>query len=337
MIVSISRVKTTILLFKYTNFVGSNGCLSLKKVDNIKTLAQILNMDLSEALVENTGVSYFSVEPEDIAPVIPVRNRFAHKGNFGHALLVAGSRGKMGAAILAAKACLRAGAGLLTVHLPSCGESILQVAFPEAMTEADQEEDFITRLSSLAKYDAVAIGPGIGLQRKTAALLFELLGDYDKPLVIDADALNLLSEDKSSLRLIPPRSILTPHPKEFDRLAGDSKTTYERLQKAIQMAGQLKVYLVLKGAHTAICTPEKQCYFNSTGNPGMATAGSGDVLTGILLGLSAQSYPPFHAAIAGVFLHGLAGDIAAGKSSEESVIAGDLIENLGNAFASLKI
>ena len=294
-------------------------------------------MDLDETFVGNTDVSYFLIEPEDIVPLIPVRNRFAHKGNFGHALLVAGSRGKMGAAVLGAKACLRAGAGLLTVHLPSRGEPILQAAFPEAMTEADQEEDFITRLSSVAKYNAIAIGPGIGLQKKTADALFELLGCSGKPLVIDADALNLISEDKTSLQLIPSGSILTPHPKEFDRLAGDSKTNYERLQKAVQMAGQLKVYIVLKGAHTAICTPEKQCYFNSTGNPGMATAGSGDVLTGILLGLSAQSYTSFNAAIAGVFLHGLAGDIAAKKSSEESLIAGDIIDNLGNAFAALKI
>ena len=309
----------------------------MKKVDNIETLAQILNMDLNEAFAENTDVSYFSVEAKDIVPLIPVRNRFAHKGNFGHALLVAGSPRKMGAAVLGAKACLRAGAGLLTVHLPACGEPILQVAFPEAMTEADQEEDFITQLSSLTKYNAIAIGPGIGLKKKTAAVLSELLKYSDKPLVIDADALNLLSEDKSSLRLIPFGSILTPHPKEFDRLAGDSKTTYERLHKAIQMAEQMKVYIVLKGAHTAICTPEKQCYFNSTGNPGMATAGSGDVLTGILLGLLAQSYIPFHAAITGVFLHGLAGDIAVKKGSEESLIAGDIIDNLGNAFASLKI
>jgi len=293
-------------------------------------------MDLNEMPVENPDINYFSVEPEDIVPLIPVRNRFAHKGNFGHALLIAGSRGKMGAAVLGAKACLRSGAGLLTVHLPACGESIMQIAFPEAMTEADQEKDFITQLPSLSKYDAIAIGPGIGLQGKTAAVLFELLRHSGKPFVIDADALNLISENKTLLRLIPAGSILTPHPKEFDRLAGDSKTAYERLQKAIRMAEQLKVYLVLKGAHSAICTPEKQCFFNSTGNPGMATAGSGDVLTGILLGLSAQSYTPFNAAIAGVFLHGLAGDIAAEKSSEESMIAGDIIAHLGNAFTSLR-
>ena len=309
-----------------------NNCAQMNKINDAKILAQILNVDLNKVPVENREVSYFSLETEDIVHLIPLRNRFAHKGNFGHALLVAGSRGKVGAAILGAKACMRVGTGLLTVHLPARLEPIMQIAFPEAMTEADVEEYFITKFLSLAKYDAIAIGPGIGLQKKTAAVLFELLKYSNKPLVIDADALNLLSEDKTSLRLIPARSILTPHPKEFDRLAGDSENAYERLQKAIQMAEQLKIYLVLKGAHTAICTPEKQCYFNSTGNPGMATAGSGDVLTGIILGLLAQSYAPLDAAIAGVFLHGHAGDIAASKGSEESLIAGDIIDNLGNAF-----
>jgi len=309
--------------------------ISMNRINDIKALAQILNMNSIESEVENNAESYFSVEKEDIVQLIRVRNKFAHKGDFGHALLVAGSRGKMGAAVLGAKACMRAGAGLLTVHIPAYGEPIIQTAFPEAMTEADQEEDFISHLPSLDKYDAIAIGPGIGLRRKTAAVLFELLRHSGKPMVIDADALNLISEDKTLLQLIPQGSILTPHPKEFDRLAGDSKTAYERLQKAILMAERLKIFIVLKGAHTAVCTPEHQCCFNTTGNPGMATAGSGDVLTGILLGLSAQSYTPFHAALAGVFLHGLAGDIAAKKSSEESVIAGDIIDNLGNAYSSL--
>jgi len=305
----------------------------MNKINNLRTLAQVLNMELSEMSVEdNTGISYFSVETEDITYLIPIRNQFAHKGNFGHGLLIAGSRGKMGAAILGAKACLRAGAGLLTVHLPACGESIMQIAFPEAMTEADTEANFITKFIPLSKYDAIAIGPGIGMRKRTADVLSELLKYSNKPLVIDADALNLLSEDRTMLRSVPAGSILTPHPREFDRLAGNSESTYERLQKAIQMAEQLKVYIVLKGAHTAICTPNKQCYFNSTGNPGMATAGSGDVLTGIILGLLAQSYTPFDAAIAGVYLHGLAGDMAAVRHSEESLIAGDIIDNLGNAF-----
>ncbi|MDR0768340.1 MAG: NAD(P)H-hydrate dehydratase [Dysgonamonadaceae bacterium] len=304
----------------------------MKTIDDSQMLTKLINMDLSGINIERAGVSYFSVETEDIMPLIPIRDPFAHKGNFGHALLVAGSRGKMGAAVLSAKACLRTGAGLLTVHIPACGETIMQTAFPEAMTATDGKNDYIAKFVSIDGYDAIAIGPGIGLQKQTAAVLYDLLKNSHKPTVIDADALNLLAKDKTSLRLIPPNSILTPHPKEFDRLAGVSANSYERLQKAIQLAENLNVYLILKGGRTAICTPQKQCYFNSTGNPGMATAGSGDVLTGIILGLLAQSYAPFDAAIAGVFLHGRAGDIAADKCSEESIIASDVIDHLGTAF-----
>jgi NAD(P)H-hydrate epimerase len=304
----------------------------MKKVLDSKELAKLLNMDLSKVNIENTNAFYFLVKTEDIVPLIPERNSFAHKGNFGHALLVAGSRGKIGAAILGAKACLRAGAGLLTVHIPACGESIMQIASPEAMTEADQEEDFITQLGTFTNYNAIAIGPGIGSKRETAIALCDLLKYSNKPLVIDADALNLLSENKNLLWSVPAGSIFTPHHKEFSRLAGNSANAYERLQKAIQLAEELKIYLVLKGAYTVICTPERQCYFNSTGNPGMATAGSGDVLTGIILGLLAQSYTPLNAAIVGVFLHGLSGDIAVSKYSTESIIASDIIDNLGYAF-----
>ena len=305
----------------------------MEKIINLRTLAQVLNMDVHEMPpMKNFNASYFWVDQEDITDLIPMRNQFAHKGNFGHALLIAGSRGKMGAAILGARACLRAGAGLLTVHLPARGETVMQIALPEAMTEADVEADFITKVIPLANNDAIAIGPGIGMHRATAAVLFDLLKYSKKPLVIDADALNLLAENKTMLRTIPPKSILTPHTREFDRLAGASENRYDRLQKAIQMAERLKVYVVLKGAHTAICTPERECCFNSTGNPGMATAGSGDVLTGIILGLLCQSYTPFDAAITGVYLHGLAGDMAAVRQSEESLIAGDIINNLGNAF-----
>ncbi|MDR1631305.1 MAG: NAD(P)H-hydrate dehydratase [Dysgonamonadaceae bacterium] len=304
----------------------------MKKVNDSNMLGKFLNMELNDALIKNPDISYFQIEEEDIVRLIPARNRFAHKGNFGHALLIAGSRGKMGAAVLGAKACLRAGAGLLTVHVPACGEVIIHVALPEAMTKVDREYNFITDIISTDEYNAIAIGPGIRMEKSTAAVLYDVLKYSNKPTVIDADALNILSEDKTSLQLIPPGSILTPHPKEFDRLTKPSESAYERLQKAIEMAEKLKIYLVLKGAYTSICTPNKQCFFNPTGNPGMATAGSGDVLTGIILGLLAQSYDPLNAAIVGVFLHGLAGNIAADKCSEESMIASDIIDNLGQAF-----
>lgn len=293
---------------------------------------RILPSKLEHIFENETGISYFLVKKEDISPLIPVRNKFAHKGDFGHALLIAGSRGKMGAAILASKACMRIGSGLLTVHIPACGEIILQTAFPEAMIEIDKGHDYISEIGELDKYQAIGVGPGIGLQKETAGVLFRLFDKPGKSLVVDADALNLLSQDKTLLEHLPPHSILTPHPKEFDRLAGNSANAYERLQKAIALAVQLKSYIILKGANTAICAPDKKCYFNSTGNPGMATAGSGDVLTGIILGLLSQSYPPLHAALVGVFLHGLAGDITAAQNSEESLIASDIIDNLGLAF-----
>jgi NAD(P)H-hydrate epimerase len=281
------------------------------------------------------NTSLYLIEDADIRPLIPLRDKSAHKGDFGHALLIAGSKGKMGAAVLAAKACLKSGAGLLTVRIPSAGETIMQVSFPEAMVETDPGKNYLTRIGNLTKYKAIGIGPGIGTERKTANILYRLFENTDKTLVIDADALNLIGQDKNLLKALPPGNILTPHPGEFDRLAGTSANACIRLQKAILLAEKIQCYIVLKGSYTAICTPNGHCYFNSTGNPGMATAGSGDVLTGIILGLTTQSYTIFHAILAGVFLHGLAGDIAASENSEESLTASDIIANLGSAFKKI--
>jgi len=307
----------------------------MEPVSNIQIFEKLPNIDSYSLIQKEIDVHFFSVEEMDIASLIPVRDKFAHKGNFGHALLIAGSRGKAGAAVLAAKACLRSGAGLLTVHIPACGEIILQTSIPEAMIEIDNDYDYISRLELLTKYNAIGIGPGIGCNGKTAEVLSQLFENSKQPLVIDADAINLLSQNERLQQALPANSILTPHAGEFDRLAGTSENAYDRLEKACQWAKRHKVYIILKGAYTAICTPDKECFFNSTGNPGMATAGSGDVLTGIILGLLAQSYSPLNAALTGVFLHGLAGDIAAGEKSQESLIASDIIENLGHAFKKI--
>lgn len=297
---------------------------------------KVLEIGLHPKAIAETETPYALVSEEDIASLIQPRDRFAHKGNFGHALLIAGSRGKMGAALLSARACLRSGAGLLTVHIPQRGEQIMQTAFPEAMLSFDPHQERFTNLPELSAYTAIAVGPGLGQSLETGVAVEHLLERCDHPLVIDADAINILSSNHELFEKIPAGSILTPHPREFDRLTGESHNGFERLLKAQAFAIEHKVFILLKGAYTATCTPEGKICFNDSGNPGMATAGSGDVLTGILLGLLSQKYSPEDAALLGVYLHGVAGDLAAAFRSEESLIAGDITEMLGKAFKQIK-
>ena len=248
-----------------------------------------------------------------------------------------GSYGKIGAAVLSAKACLRSGVGLLTCHIPKCGYDILQTAVPEAMVMTDFNSSFNTKVEDdLTKYEAIGIGPGIGTASETKMILWEILDAYRSPVVLDADALNLLSSQKDLFKLIPAGSILTPHPKEFERLFGETANEFDRVLLALQKAKELNCIIILKGHHTFIATTDGKGFFNSTGNPGMATAGSGDVLTGILTGLLAQGYSSVEAAILGVYLHGLAGDIAIKDISMEALIASDLITYLGQAFHFIK-
>jgi NAD(P)H-hydrate epimerase len=291
-----------------------------------------LDIGLHPGAAASLPTPYHLVTAADLGKAIRPREKFAHKGDFGHALLIAGSRGKTGAAILAAQACLRSGAGLLTAHLPACGEVAMQAALPEAMLSLDAHPDCFTTLPDVSGFSAIAVGPGLGRHPKSAAALKSLLQKASCPLVIDADALNLIAADKELLHLLPPGSILTPHPKEFDRLAGASACGYERLMKAQAFAVEHELIVVLKGAYTATCTAGGEVYFNDSGNPGMATAGSGDVLTGVVLGLLASGHPPAEAAVCGVMLHGMGGDLAAAAHSEESLIASDIIAHLGQAF-----
>ena len=280
---------------------------------------KILDIGIHPDAIYETASPYSLVTEEDISYSLKSRKRFAHKGTFGHALLIAGSKGKMGAALLSAKACLRSGAGLLTVHIPTRGESIFQTAFPEAMLSLDANPDYFSTVPEIGSYSAVGMGPGLGQHLESAAAIERILQSSTKPVVIDADAINIMASNKDLFNKIPPRSILTPHPKEFDRIAGESTNSYDRLMKAQSFAAEHKICIVLKGAYTAICSPAGNIYFNSCGNPGMATAGSGDVLTGIILGLLAQDYSPETAAVVGVFLHGTAGDLAAAFRSCVSV------------------
>lgn len=296
----------------------------------------ILDIGLHHEYYRSTDAKFELIGKQTAQSVYKPRKKFSHKGNYGHALLAAGSYGKIGAAVLAAKACMRSGAGLLTCHLPKCGYEVMQAAFPEAMVSTDFNSSFLTKIDDdLSKYDAIGIGPGIGQASETKTMLCEIFDSYKKPLVIDADALNIIGAQRDLLQLIPSGSILTPHPKEFSRLFGDTTNDFERISLALGKANELQTVIVLKGHYSFIAMPGGKGFFNSTGNPGMATAGSGDVLTGILTGLLAQGYSSVEAAILSVYLHGLAGDIAKNKNSEESMVATDIISNLGEAFRSL--
>ena len=296
----------------------------------------ILPIGLHPDFIARTETKNYFLTKQDITDLIRPRPVFAHKGNFGHALLIAGSTGKMGAVVLAARACLRAGVGLLTAHIPSKGIMVMPVAVPECMTNSDSSEDFFTSYPSLLPYNAIGVGPGIGTDELTSKALKLLIQEARKPMVLDADALNILSENKTWLAFLPYESILTPHPKEFERLAGRTNDDFDRFNTARSFAVKFTVYLVLKGKYTAIFCPDGQCYFNSTGNAGMSTGGSGDVLTGIILGLLARGYPPKEAAMLGVYIHGLAGDFASIEKGQESMLAGDITEHLGEAFLELE-
>ncbi|GAB1453604.1 hypothetical protein MASR2M47_36600 [Draconibacterium sp.] len=297
---------------------------------------EVLPMRLHPDGIAQTQSSFFYIEKDDIQQIIKKRSRFGHKGTYGHALLIAGSFGKMGAAVLASKACLRSGVGLLTTQIPHLGYPIIQTAVPEAMASVDQHDYTFTEFPDLSQFSAIGVGPGIGLKSNTKKALYELIEKAQVPLVLDADALNILSENKSWLDKVPVNSILTPHPGEFKRLVGESTDSYENIQKQLEFSLKYKVIVVLKGAFTSISTPNGKLYFNSTGNPGMATAGTGDVLTGIITGLLAQGISPENAAITGVFIHGLAGDLAAQEKSEVSLVAGDIVECLGRAFLEVR-
>jgi hydroxyethylthiazole kinase-like uncharacterized protein yjeF len=295
---------------------------------------QLVDIGLDKAFIKNTPTPYGLLTRQAVKKTVHRRETFDHKGTYGKALLVSGSYGKMGACVLGARAAIRAGLGLLTVHVPKSGYVIIQTSVPEAMASVDDDDKIITDVAVADQYDAIGIGPGIGQAEKTVAGIRKVL-EAGKPMVIDADALNILAAHRELLRIIPAGSILTPHPKEFERLTGQWRNDFERLSMLTAMAHAYKSVVVLKGAYTSIATPDRNVYFNSTGNPGMATGGSGDVLTGILTGLMAQKYSAEEAAILGVYVHGLAGDLAARERTMNSLIASDIVEFLPTAFRDM--
>lgn len=296
----------------------------------------IVDIGLSNAYYEGTESKTYILDQIFIQSLINKREKFAHKGNFGHALIVAGSLGKIGAAVLSASAALKSGVGLLSIHAPRCGDVILQSTVPEAMLIPDGEDDFISSVSLNSEFEAIGVGPGIGLKEETYGALSNLLRQVVNPMVLDADALNIVSYDPELLKDLPEGSILTPHVKEFERLVGKSNNDFERQQLQLDFSIKHKVIIVLKGAHTAITTPDGKTYFNNNGNPGMAKGGSGDVLTGLLTGLLAQGYSPLNASLIGVFAHGRAGDFAAAKYSQTALTAANIVECLSHVFLELE-
>ncbi|WP_345234703.1 NAD(P)H-hydrate dehydratase [Hymenobacter saemangeumensis] len=300
------------------------------------------DIGLSAAFIADAEASWFFTDASAAQGLLPARPPYAHKGTFGHALLLAGSRGKIGAALLATQACLRTGVGLLTVRVPGCGYEILQTAAPEAMCLADAHPDYLSELPDLSPYQAVGMGPGLGQQPASRGVLQQLLEEAANtsgqplPLVLDADALNLLGQHRELLAQLPPDTVLTPHPKEFERLTERARDDYHRLELLQAFAREHRCYVVLKGAYSCLATPQGELHFNCTGNPGMATGGSGDVLTGLLTALRADvRLTAFAAVQLGVYAHGRAGDLAAQESGEPGLIASDIIRYIGPALREL--
>ncbi len=297
---------------------------------------RVLDIRLSKEYMRKTETTHCMIEKDEVRSLLLPRDDFAHKGDMGHALLIAGSYGMAGAALLATRACLRAGVGKVTVHTPGRNCAILQTAVPEAVLHLDPEDTYFSEAVDTDDYNALGIGPGLGLLEGTAIALIAQLRRTQAPIVADADALNILGSHRAWMQQLPRDIIMTPHPKEFDRLSGvRSIDDYDRLSKARDMAIKLHCYILLKGHYSALCMPDGKVVFNTTGNSGMATAGSGDVLTGIITGLLARGYNQRTACMIGMYLHGLAGDIAAQATGKESLIASDIIKFIPEAFKNL--
>ncbi len=294
----------------------------------------ILNIGLDREYLAKTKTDAQWILKQDALAIYKPREKFSHKGTYGHSLIVGGSYGKMGAVTLAATACLRAGAGKVTTYIPKCGYSILQTAVPEAMVIADDDENQITNHKWDIEPDVIGVGIGMGTSAATEKAFLAFLKTQKKPLVIDADAINILAKNPKAIKDIPAKSILTPHPGELERLIGKWTDDFDKLDKVKKLSKKYDLVFVLKEAHT-ITVYHENLYINSSGNQGMATAGTGDVLTGMITGLLSQGYDPLVAAIFGVYLHGSAGDIAVETQGYQALIAGDVVAHIGDAYITL--
>lgn len=297
---------------------------------------KVLDIGLSKEGMAATPSPYSLLEESDIRPRLLQRGSFVHKGDMGNALIIAGCYGMAGAAVLATKACLRSGVGKATVCTPHRNNAIMQISVPEAVMCLGKDEFCFSEAVDASDFDAVCIGPGLGQQESSAIALITQIRRTQAPVVIDADGLNILASHKAWLQQLPKGIIMTPHPKEFERLAGTHYgDSFERLGSARDMAERLHAYIILKGHYSALCLPDGNVLFNTTGNAGMATAGSGDVLAGIITGLLARGYKQADACMLGMYLHGLAGDFAARNVGMESLVASDIVKYLPQAFIHL--
>ena len=329
-----SKSNTVIRAIPTLSFQNYKLAFLLPENENYCGELHILHIGLHKDFEDKEGTVFELTDKELIKIIYKPRNKFAHKGTYGHTALVTGSYGMMGASVLSVRACLRTGAGKLTCYIPKCCYPVLQTTVPEAMCIVSGDE-YILSADGTEKYDVVGIGPGLGTPASNADLLTAIFKAVKKPMLIDADALNTIANHKELFEHIPTHSIITPHLKEFERLYNSVSNDFERLQLALQKSKEHNIYIVLKGHFTFISTPDGKGYFNNTGNAGMATAGSGDVLSGIITGLLAQGYTPLQSCLLGTWLHGLAGDTAAEKISEETMLAGDIINSLGESFKKI--
>jgi len=302
--------------------------------ENEKFVGEFISLPigLHKDFISNEETLYNYITDEDAGNILRIRRRFSHKGTYGHALLIAGSYGMTGAAVLAARAAIKAGTGLLTTHIPRKCVEIVQVAVPESLISIDESDIIFTGLQETEKFTAAGIGPGLNQKPNTKKGLVNLLHDFRNPMVIDADALNILGATENWAGYLPDNVILTPHPKEYERLFGKQENSFKRLEQQLKFSIEHRCVIVLKGAYTCITTPQGKIWFNTSGNPGMARGGSGDVLTGMILGILAQGYSATDAAILGVYLHGKAGDLAASENGVNGLTPSDIIHNMGKAF-----
>lgn len=295
---------------------------------------EILDIGLDPEFLYTTITEAELIGKYEVMPIYKPREKFAHKGTYGHSLIIGGSYGKIGAVTLASRAALAIGAGMVTSYVPKCGYIPLQSSFPEAMVLTSNDENIISNIDFDFSPNAIGIGTGLGKDKKTVSAFKELLQLNKSSLVIDADAINILSENEELLKLVPENSILTPHAKELERLVGKWEDDFDKLKRAKKFANDYNVVLVVKGANT-ITIYKDRLFINSTGNPGLATAGAGDVLTGCITGLLSQGYDAVSAALFSIYLHGKSADIAIERYGYQSLIASHVIDYLNEAYMDL--